>query len=181
MVPASFGFNGFTLKTALPEPRYLRLAAEWTAADADHRETTKAEFWFEQGMNTESYILEDRYGVVFFFKMTRVKPGEIELHIQFPPVEATAERQADRRIRVITGLTKGLEWIERVLEMREAKTIFFDSRNPGLVHFCEKRLGFTSVKLPRPGRPGPSAQPAEYRLEKAIPARMGNRLGGRRG
>jgi len=139
---AHFCFHGFTLKTAMRNELHWRLAESWTEADPDHRETTPAGFWFEQNENCYSYILEDRHGVVFFFKMMWHGTDQVELHIQFPPAPEEAEATADQRQRTIRGLTEGIPWIERVLAIRNVSTLFFTSKSPSLIRFCVKRLGF---------------------------------------
>lgn len=141
-----FHFDGFCLQTARPFENYKKLAQEWTDADAYHKHSTDGGFWFEQDSGIESYILEDKFGVVFFFKMQRHPHDEVELHIQFPPPAQDPRTEAGRRDRVMRGLTLGLEWIEKVLALKEVSTLFFVSQNPSLIRFCEKRLGFTRAK-----------------------------------
>jgi hypothetical protein len=139
---ATFQFHGFKLETARPTNYYWKLAREWTEADPAHRNATSAGFWFEHGMGVESYTLEDDLGVVFFFKMVRWQNAEVELHIQFPPPELSPRHRARQRDRIMKALTLGLEWIEKVVALKEATRLFFVSNNPALIYFCVHRLGF---------------------------------------
>lgn len=139
---ATFQFSGFTLQTARPGDNHWKIARAWTQADPSHRDTTSPSFWFEQEDGIESYVLEDRGGVVFFFKMMRRPNAEVELHIQFPPKLEDAEKDAEQRDRVMRGLTLGLQWIEKVLASREVSRLFFSSKSPSLIRFSQKRLGF---------------------------------------
>ena len=143
---ATFSFQGYTLRPAIGKDR--KEAAEWTKADPDHRDTTPADFWIEQGMGIESYVLDDRFGSVFFLKLVRQIHHEIEIHIQFPPKPETATAAAEQRERVVNGLILGFEWLERVLILREVRAVFFTSKRPTLIRFAKKRLGFqTDGKL----------------------------------
>lgn len=151
---SSFTFSGFTLRPSRGIAD-LRLASAWTEADPHHCNTTQGVFWCEQDLGTESYLLEDKFGPVFFFKMQRAPNNTIELHIQFPPDRKDASAQADQRAHVMTGLQLGLQWIERVLSLRGVRALCFTSKSPSLMRFCVKRLGFT-----RDGE----------RLEKSIPS-----------
>ena len=159
---SSFGFSGFLLKPASKTSANLKLAADWIAADPDHRDTTPPEFWFDYRLGVESYLLEDKFGPVFFYKMNRTKAREVEIHIQFPPAS-----DPDTRARVMRGLTLGLEWIERVLAQREQTTLFFRTKNPALHRFAIKRLGFAA------------SQQERHRLEKQIVERAAGKSAGR--
>lgn len=138
---ARFTFCGFTLRPAgMKDDR--KLAAEWTAADRFHRLTTRADFWLEQEPGTESYLLEDKVGPVFFFKMVRTGKTEVEVHIQFPPRPADHAASQAQRARVVQGLILGFEWLERVLLLTGVRTVFFVSKSPSLIAFTIKRMGF---------------------------------------
>jgi hypothetical protein len=156
---ANFMFNGFTLRSADPL-RHAVMARDWTLADPYHRDSTGYAFWFEKGAGVECYLLEDRLGALFFFKMARVcyavkpdshggklvaNPDAAELHIQFSPPLAGRAEEAVRRARVMRGLRLGLLWIERALVSRRVTEVFFTSKNPALVRFAVKRLGFTAA------------------------------------
>lgn len=158
-----FQFQGLTMKTAMPSNFYWRLAKQWTDADPEHRKTTTAAFWFEHGDGVESYVLEDAVGPILFFKLVRHDTAEIEIHIQFPPFEKNPRMEQARRERIATGMTCGLEWIEKVLAYKDVSTLFFVSESSQLIKFCEKRLGFVKAgtrftKTIARGRPNASAQ-----------------------
>jgi hypothetical protein len=158
-------FAGFTIKPARRlEANYFDIARAWTEADAEHRETTPAEFWFEQDLGVESYVMEDRYGVVFFFKLMRLR-DQVELHIQFSPMAGDAPQEAERRTRIINGLTKGLQLVERALASRNVTAVFFTSKSPALIRFCTKRLGFQVM------------DPVRRRRGRLVPVKLEKRIG----
>ena len=137
----TFSFKGFTIRPAMTFSD-CRLARNWTQADPEHRDTTNGGFWLEQCMGTESYVMEDREGVIFFFKLVRAPKDEIELHIQFaPPVEEPTAR-AEMKERTMRGLILGLEWMERALVQREIAALFFVSKSQNLIRFAKKHCGF---------------------------------------
>lgn len=141
----TFHFSGFKLHTAQPSVFYMRIAKQWTDADPDHSGKTSPGFWFEQGGGTESYILEDCFGVVFFFKMQRRGESDVELHIQFPQPQLTPREEAAQRDRVRRGLIQGLDWIEKALALRDVSRLFFISQNPNLIRFSVRHLGFSQT------------------------------------
>ena len=131
----AFYFHGYILRPAAAE--HLWLAAGWNAADPDHCHTTKPEFWLEQGITVNNFLLEDQIGPVFFFKLVQ-KAGDIgEIHIQFSPNEST-----ETRLRSMSGLTVGWRWLEDCLFRNGFRLVYFNSKSPQLIHFCQKRLGF---------------------------------------
>jgi hypothetical protein len=136
----TFVFSGFTLRPAAAAD--LDLATRWTEADAEHSKTTRPSFWLEQGDNTESYLLLDQIGPVFFFKMQRHSRQQIELHIQFPPESKYVTGQLLRKRRVMQGLMLGLQWIEKALSSRGVCELLFKSQNDSLISFCVKHMGF---------------------------------------
>ncbi len=149
----AFQFDGFTLRPAREED--AALAKEWNEADPDHR-TLDPKFWLEMRPGAEGYVLEDTLGPVFFFKMVRIdarqdaplgtlgiglKPEKAaELHIQFAP----GDRQGTR-LRSMLGMDKGWKWLEKMLAEKGFDAVYFTSRSPRLILFCEKRLGFAEV------------------------------------
>ena len=137
---ASFTFRGYTLRPARWDD--LSLAEYWVKEDPFHKGTTKAKFWCEQKIGIESYILSDKFGPVFFFKMQRAQGGDAEIHVQFPPEMKNPTARSDQRCRVMNGLIFGFEWLERVLSLRQVNALFFDSKNPSLIRFSKRRLGF---------------------------------------
>lgn len=122
----------------------VELAAAWTKRDPEHAGRVLPEFWIEQGIGVESWVLFDKQGPVFFFKSV-VRNQILEVHIQFPPypIAATLEKQAQHKRRMSLALIEGMRWLEQrvkgfFLEIR------FDSRDSKLIHFAEKHLGFTN-------------------------------------
>ena len=153
----TFEFNGFTLRVATADD--LPLAQAWTDADPDHR-GMDAHFWIEQKPGTNSMMLEDAIGPIFFFKMERVVPPgaagiemplrsestvqinlgrALELHIQFAPGDHGL------KLRTMQGLSKGMGWLEKNLAEQGYDALFFTSKNPRLITFCECRLEFTAI------------------------------------
>jgi hypothetical protein len=148
-----FKFDRFTLRSAREGD--AALAKQWTEADPDHR-TYDPKFWLEMCPGAESYLLVDVAGPVFFFKMVRIdarqdvtlgtlgiglKPEKAaELHIQFAP----GDRQGTR-LRSMLGMDKGWKWLEKMLAEKGFDAVYFTSRSPRLILFCEKRLGFAEV------------------------------------
>lgn len=164
-----FQFQGFQLYRAGQQDCWL--AQLWTDMDPHHHETTPAEFWVENAPGVESYLLRDRDGWLFFSRLQRRNiiarrtPGvaeslwsAVELHIQFGPAEGervlkpvldrtpyrqeTAAMQTINRERTIAGLVRGMEWLELALAGAGVSALFFDSENPNLIRFSQKRLGF---------------------------------------
>lgn len=164
-----FQFQGFQLFRAGIED--LWLADLWTEMDPHHRDTTKGEFWITNRPGVESYLLRDPQGFLFFARLERhdliarrtadAKPAAweaVELHIQFGANEG--ERVFDpcltrtvsyreamametiKRERTVAGLVRGIEWLELALSGAGVPALFFNSENPHLVRFSEKRLGF---------------------------------------
>jgi hypothetical protein len=137
----TFCFDGYTLRPAGEGD--VRLATEWTQGDPYHRNNTHPTFWLEQRRGSDSYVLEDNAGPVFFFKMMRTSEAHVvELHIQFPPPEYHLRQQKLRNSRQMVALILGFEWIERVLLFSGVTNVFFISHSPSLIRFCVKRLGF---------------------------------------
>jgi hypothetical protein len=156
-------FSGYTIRPAnLPhtvtagKKLYadldLRLAIEWTAADPDHRGKIDPEFWLEQRPGMDSVVVEDQSGPVFFFKtcllverkqvMEREQDEEdiriiAQVFIQFMPCATEEDRERTRQ-----ALMEGTAWLAPVLEQSGAEEMFFDTRQPKLIAFCQKRLGF---------------------------------------
>lgn len=135
-------FSGYTLVPA--DASCLMLACVWTTADPDHAGRVKPEFWIEQGEGMESWLLYDKHGAVYFFKSIR-RGLDIEIHIQFPPYPAEAGATARMRHhrRISFALIEGMRWLENRVRGR-IREIRFESRNPSLIRFAEKHLGFTN-------------------------------------
>lgn len=129
-----FHFDRYTLRIALPAD--LRMAANWTEADPDHAGKSPW-FWIYQSDNVNSLLLEDEQGPVFFFRMQIMTGVEIEVHIQFSPDDSMQARE-----RVMRALLIGFAWLEIRLTQVGFRTMFFESKNPALILFCQKRMGF---------------------------------------
>jgi hypothetical protein len=120
-------FKGYQLRDTVPGD--LELARDWTAADPDHAGRVLPEFWITRG-----WLLSDDKGPLFFFRGIRTMSRTLEIHVQFGK-DLTRER-------LVPALIDGEAWLlENALDVDE---ICFDSKNPILIHFCEKRLGFVN-------------------------------------
>lgn len=134
----TFQFKGYRLKPASLVD--LPLAKAWTKADPDHAGKVDPGFWLGQSARTQSYLLIDADGPVFFFKGS-VAGKSLEVHVQFPPDDDAAMHHLRRR-RISQGLIEGLTWLEG--HMRYAvDEIVFESTTPALIRFCQRHLGFT--------------------------------------
>jgi hypothetical protein len=138
----AFVFGGYLLRPSTPED--LHLAVKWTAADVYHAGRTRPEFWIEQTINRDSYILEDTEGALFFFKIHRLSIKAVELHCQFPPVDQADDSEGAKydRKRVQRGILKGFEWLEGALGKTKIQDLYFDSTHEPLRAFAVRRLGF---------------------------------------
>lgn len=129
----TFRFQGYTLRPALSCD--YGLARLWTQIDPDHQHKTLPEFWLTQGATVNSFVLEDSFGPLFFFRMD-VEAEQVAIHIQFPP-----DDRATRR-RLMQGMSIGFTWLEKRLGLMGFQTVYFNSNNPRLIAFCSKRFGF---------------------------------------
>lgn len=129
----TFTFDEFVLRPAKAED--LPLANRWTMGDPHHRATTKPAFWIEQGADTNSYLLLDPKGAVFFFRMDLHKEL-VEVHIQFVDGNALTQSRTRR------GLMRGFKWLEKMLLDSGFEVYYFHSSSPQLIFFCQNRLGF---------------------------------------
>lgn len=131
-----YEFDGYTFRPAIEED--LPLAQNWNLADPDHAwEAENPKYWIEQGPHINSYLLEDRRGVVFFVKSIRHKEDELEITLQFD-----RERSMVSKIRVMSGMRAGFSWLRKSLPMNGFKSLYFVSKNEDLIIFATKRLGF---------------------------------------
>lgn len=135
----SFQFDKYTLRPAAGEID-LALATAWMAADRWHRGQFAPGFWLEQAATVNSFVLEDKDGPIFFFQ-TREAGTCLEIFIQFDSFDVFAGG-APVRFRTILALTKGLEWLKKNLGGAGWDSVYFTSKNPQLIEFCERRLGF---------------------------------------
>lgn len=135
-------FSGYTLVPA--DATVAALAEQWTKSDPDHVLRVNPIFWIEQGEGMESWLLYDRHGPIYFFKSIR-RDNDIEVHIQFPPYPSETEpaMRMNHHRRLSLALVEGLRWLESRVRGK-IREIRFDSRNPSLIRFAEKHLGFTN-------------------------------------
>jgi hypothetical protein len=110
----------------------LDRARAWTNADEHHRGIISPEFWIEQGNGIESYVLTQRGGEMFFFRVERVA----RVLIQFAPQE---ERQQERMRK---ALTAGMAFLDMALGARGYGELVFDSTSRLLRLFAVARLRF---------------------------------------
>jgi hypothetical protein len=127
------------------DERDRELAERWTAADPEHAGTIDPGFWLENRLGRDGFLLSDRQGPCYFFKMHIIKSmalmegpihNVVQIFIQFPPCEE------GRPMRVFRALAEGCQWLERTVIPMGAEELIFDSRNESLIRFCIKRLGF---------------------------------------
>jgi hypothetical protein len=163
----SFKFGrAYWLRPASHAAGDLEVATVWTRADHDHAGTTAPEFWLEQRLGRDSYLLHETGEPLFFFKLhwwyrapgndflEEVTPDGLprivslpfngmerctELHIQFAPQREGSERLAQ-------ALIEGENWLEQALKGNRVRCMFFASRNAALIQFAIKRLGFKEEK-----------------------------------
>ena len=132
-------FSGYTLRPAGEADR--RLAEQWTSRDLDHAGKIDPGFWLEQRPGMDSVVMEDSQGPVFFFKTQLLTTNEeiitAQVFIQFMPRVTIDDGNRTRQ-----ALMEGTAWLAPVLEESGAEEMFFDSRQPKLIAFCQKRLGF---------------------------------------
>jgi hypothetical protein len=165
----TFKFGEFFLRPAGEQDRAL--AERWTAADPDHAGVIDPNFWLENKLGRDGFLLSDASGPVFFFKMhiysrfTLPAPKKlvldngkvaaldeeernllnvVQVFIQFPPwdYDCGPDLRLTLRGRVSKGLAEGCEWLERTVQPMGATELFFDSKNESLIRFCVNRLGF---------------------------------------
>jgi hypothetical protein len=139
----TFKFGDCFLRPA--DERDRELAERWTAADPDHAGRFDPGFWLENKLGRDGFLLSDRQGPVYFFKMhihwifefgPDTLRNVVQVFIQFPPCEEA------RPMRVFRALAEGCQWLERTIIPMGAEEMIFDSRNETLIRFCVKRLGF---------------------------------------
>jgi len=145
----------------------LPVARAWNAADPEHAYELQFEnFWVEQTLVANSYVLEDDEGPFFFIKMVRGVHSygdsqgkrirwewdtQVELHLQF-------NRAADRmvKLRTMEGMIYGWGWLQGLLAAAGVDTVYFQTRDERTALFAMRRLGF------RPDRYGAAAGFSRY-------------------
>lgn len=128
----TYHFGTYTLRPAGMIVDFY-LAHEWTRADPDHKDVSP-QFWLEQGPDSDAYLLLDQEGPLYFARLIRTTPEQVEMHIQFPP-------QTGHR-RVVLGLMNGMVWLEKMLRRIRIRELYFKSCSPTLIRFAIRRLGF---------------------------------------
>lgn len=150
----TFRWSKYTLRPSGGCIFDYRVAKHWTQQDPDHAGKVQPVFWIQQSLYQDSYVLQDRQGIIFFFSAIRFEDGYIhesvvvpgpcvQVHIQFPPLTGELLPDLKRQRETMDALQQGLPWLERVLTQSHVREIFFDSENEPLVAFSVKRLGFT--------------------------------------
>ena len=111
------------------------LAREWTRSDPWHQGMSPS-YWLERAPGIEPYALVDPEGRVRLF--ARIETAA-RLLVQFNPAESSEVWAQNRE-----ALCAGAPWLARALGMIGVQEWFFDTQNPVLKRFAEKRLGFTA-------------------------------------
>lgn len=137
--PNIFTFDGFVLRPAGVDD--LELATLWVQDDPAHR-GTPASFWIVQKMEIKSALLTDCHGPVFFFRVEAHFGPEayLQVWIQFSPESTRALDERSQR-----GVVSGFAWLEKMFAPMGFQAVYFDTRNPKLVYFCRKNLGFVNT------------------------------------
>ena len=128
----------FTPTTLIDVPQIT----EWIQADPYHRDQGRPEWWVGSGALL-AFCLSDDAGPLTFVRLDR--EGEyVRIHTQFAPLIEVSKR------RLLVGMVYAME---ELIEIHKNKTIWdpiwkgmiFESVNPSLVAFMDKRFGFKSV------------------------------------
>jgi hypothetical protein len=149
----TYYFGGYTLEPTTEQ--HLELAEKWTALDKYHAGVISPEFWLYQGASTDSYLLNDGAGPVFFLKVHQHEGKRVALHIQFMPCATEQDME-----RTVEGLLQGTPWLEGILRESQVEEIFFDTQSKPLIAFAIKRLGFLMDMA--------SGRNGEFRLGKRL-------------
>jgi len=142
----TFSFGEYTMRPAGADD--LQIARVWNALDRWHRDCIKPEFWIEQKLRRDSFLMLDRLGPLLFFKMHGHGPkndwrsDRVQIFIQFPPAPPFGLERKNHFYRVGSGVEKGFAWLERILIANGVEELFFDSESVSLVLFCTRNLGF---------------------------------------
>lgn len=117
------------------EERDEAQARAWTQADPFHQHLAP-EFWREAGNGLECYALENKDGcVVLFFRVEKAA----RCFVQFDP-----EAKHETRRQNAEALQQGVHFLGMALACLGYQEMLFDTVNPPLKSFSEKRLGFRS-------------------------------------
>ena len=124
----TFEFNGYKIRPAVAED--LPRIAQWISADPDHRGKIPARHFTDQAKLVDSYVIEDKEGEVFYFRLDRA----VRCTIQFG--------HGDRK-RTAKALEVGMGMMEVLLGISGTREFIFDSQSPLLRAFCKRQLKFT--------------------------------------
>lgn len=134
-IPNPVHYKGLTLRPALPMDETL--AAASVAMDPWHEWARELPFyWVKQRENCLSLLLEDRDGPVLFLQLITLNPEEMELMIQFAPINTRT-----MRARAMTALCTGWEGLAKNLSACGVKAVYFASKNPEMIRFLQERIG----------------------------------------
>jgi hypothetical protein len=103
---------------------------EWIAADPDHREKSKPDFWIAHEDGVRQFAIQDEHGDIFFVRCENL----LRLHIQFAP---------NQRIRTAKAIDEFTPLIAAGAKKERYKQLIFESVFEPLIRFLEKR-GFHS-------------------------------------
>lgn len=131
-----YQFDGHTVRPMTEQDRaYLEMKIQ---ADKYHRGRMDADFFLNLLPGESAWALEDREGrVVFYFKNTPC----IRMSIQF-----TGDIDLKDKRRNMSGLIRGLAWIEAIFRTSRFREILFDTEGPELKQFAKSRLGFVETR-----------------------------------
>jgi hypothetical protein len=112
--------------------------------DAYHIGRMTPDYFLHLVPGEDAWALEDMQGNVIFYFKTQTA---VRVSIQFAGAKTKEERSRNR-----TALTKGLAWIEGMLQQNHFREMIFDTQGPELAAFAKRRLGFkaSSEELIRP-------------------------------
>jgi hypothetical protein len=103
-------------------------------ADAYHMGRMTPDYFLNLVPGEDAWALEDRQGrVIFYFKTQAV----CRICIQFSQSDTPEQRERTR-----DALTKGLTWLEGILQQNNFREMLFDNDGPALKAMAKRRLGF---------------------------------------
>ena len=102
--------------------------------DAYHMGRMTPDFFLHLVPGEDAWAVEDLQGNLIFYFKTQTA---VRLSIQFSAGKTTEERRRNR-----DAMTKGLAWIEGMLQQNHFREIIFDTEGPELKAFAKRRLGF---------------------------------------
>lgn len=133
----TFKFDKYTMRPAEGEWD-LKLVKDWIFSDPWHRGRFEPEWWLEQSATVNSFVLEDDGGPILFFQTRLMSATKVDLFIQFSPKMPGLSFMP----RTPHALTVAFAWFAKKLGALKYDSVYFTSKNPQLIEFCERRLGF---------------------------------------